>query len=202
MTLKIYLLLPWLLVYFYFLQDSKLFTTKSNCQGTVIDYAINQIGINEYDNVKKYLGKKVIDEINQSSKEDDLWIHAKVLNKSKTKYFILYLQEGSSCCQYFEVGYNKQTKMNTNVTTNYTDFISDNKVRLGLDTVEFKKLLSLPFTRHYTTDATTFNFSIQEQDQGKLLDFKRYVSEYVFVKNKLIKFGFGNIYSIPNEQSR
>lgn len=169
----------------------------------IIDYAINDIGINEYKTVKEKLGQQVIDEIDRSASENkDVWIHAKVFSKDKRKQFVLYLQEGSACCQYFEVSYAKQpVKAKENIIS-YEDFETDNGIKLGIDTAALMKRLHLPFMKSISEKQVIFTYTIYEEVDNKIIDRKRYIAQYVFKNNKLVKFGFGNIYAIPNESKR
>lgn len=169
----------------------------------IIDYAINDIGVNEYNTVKEKLGQQVIDEIDRSASENkDVWIHAKVFSKDLRKQFVLYLQEGSACCQYFEVSYTKQPVKAKGIITKFEDFESDNGIKLGIDTAALMKKLPLRFMRSISGKQVIFAYTIYEEEDNKIIDRKRYIAQYVFKDNKLVKFGFGNIYAIPNEDKR
>lgn len=80
----------------------------------------------------------------------------------------------------------------------YNNFISDNGVRLGIDTIMLKRLLPcVKFNLYQKQDTVTYTYTIREFKGSEFLNRNRYLSEYIFYKNKLYQFGFGNIYTIP-----
>ncbi|MEJ7609950.1 MAG: hypothetical protein WKF88_02095 [Ferruginibacter sp.] len=171
---------------------------------SLIDYAINDIGLNEYSNIKKHIGKPALNQLKKSAKEGkEIWIQTQIISKDFGKYFRLVLQEGSACCQYFEVGYNSKQIKGKKFTSFYKDFISDNSIRLGIDTTNFRNnLTNSNLVRNVENDTTTYNYLVEEPINSGEKKYYKYVSEYVFVKNRLVRFGFGTIPTFPRYDLR
>ena len=171
-----------------------------NHDSTNLDFAINDVGINQYLQIKKYLGEDVLKEIDSNILKPD-WVHAVVINKKRTEYFKLVLWEGSECCQYFEIGYNTSKISQKKIPCNYDHFVSNNGIKLGVSFAKFKKIFPLSrFAKKSMGKFVIYTFSIidEESTRFRKKPIYSYVSQYVFLDNRLLKFGFGNIFMIPD----
>lgn len=189
------------------------------------DTSVNNITVSNYESIVNSFGKKTIEKINTSNpafyEEPDPYIifRAHDLNQ----YIRLVVNGDNNCCNYFEVGYTNKKIKQISKPTNFKNFVTNNEIKLGISVVMLKKLNpakykysklknmavykilsgniwesdSSAIIKDYPQDATD---KVKKQIKLKYINRYRYVAEYIFIKNRLVMFGFGTTYNIPKRQ--
>jgi hypothetical protein len=117
-------------------------------------------------------------------------------NKSRTQYFKASGQETDGYWNnYFTIGYNKQISKSNELKTNDAEFVANNFIKLGLTNIMLSKYLEMSpncilvkgtskIYKFYWFDKASLNFQQYKTPQ--------YVASFIFEKDILTKFGFGN----------
>lgn len=118
-------------------------------------------------------------------------------NKSQTQFvrFMRWPLGHPGCIAHFEVGYiSKDQKTKRYKEINDSIFVTNNGVKLGMDTTSFLDI-RLSWMKKVETNSDTVHYQVFRPSfayNGQYSCMSKYIANYYFYKNELVKFNIGS----------
>ena len=153
------------------------------------DTSIGEISINNSDNVNKYLGKDVMENLIFKGLPN-----SSVTSIDRKQRLTFYFHPGNTAKEFseFKVSYN-ESKNRKEVVTDDKEFKTESGIKLGMTSGEIRSIKGEP--KKITKNETTiFHYKIDDFKNSEFLknyNMPIYYADYVFNNGYLIEFRFG-----------
>ena len=154
------------------------------------DTSIGPISLNNSKNVSEYLGRNVMERLNDTA----MMPHSSVLSKDSEQRFTFYFHPGGVKNKFseFQVNFTEKIKRNDKIVAD-KEFETESGIKLGITKNELKLIKGKP-------DSITkkkrivYHYRIDDYEHSEFLqkyNMPIYYADYEFGKGKLIEFRFG-----------